>query len=162
MTQCRVEKCMSAANEAVEPLPVAGPLCDEHRARLTAGEDWELQGSEQSAVGTSEPTVLMGDSLLALNQYVLLEPPTKLVSGSSRHGHLVPLRVQRRGSSNEVDLTLLVGSDHLRAVAEFFSAVADQIGIGLRHVLDSLPGSILRQVEVTSGCGDAGELPGRT
>ena len=106
---------------------MAGPLYDEHRAKLIAGEDWELQGSEQSAVGTSEPTILMGDSLLPLNQYVLLEPPPRLVSGGSRHGHLVPLRVQRRGSSNESELTLLVSPDLLRAVAEQSSSAVSPI-----------------------------------
>ena len=39
MTQCRVQRCMSAANEAVEPLVEAGPLCDEHREKLIAGHD---------------------------------------------------------------------------------------------------------------------------
>ena len=70
--RCRVQRCMSAANEAVEPLVEAGPLCDEHREKLIAGHDWELQGSEQSATGTSEPTILMGESLQALNEYILL------------------------------------------------------------------------------------------
>ncbi len=73
MTQCRVQRCMSAANEAVEPLVEAGPLCDEHREKLIAGHDWELQGSEQSATGTSESTILIGESLQALNEYILLE-----------------------------------------------------------------------------------------
>ena len=68
MTQCRVQRCMSAANEAVEPLVEAGPLCDEHREKLIAGHDWELQGSEQSATGTSESTILMGESLQAFKR----------------------------------------------------------------------------------------------
>ena len=128
MTPCNVQKCPNAANEAVEPLLIAGPLCDEHRARVLAGEDLEVQGSDESVTGTSQPTVLMGDSLLALNQYALLEPPTKIISGSSQHGHLVPLRVQRRGAASDTELTLLVRTDQLRAVAAFFSHVAERFG----------------------------------
>jgi hypothetical protein len=48
MTPCNVQKCPNAANEAVEPLLIVGPLCDEHRARVLAGEDLEVQGSEES------------------------------------------------------------------------------------------------------------------
>jgi hypothetical protein len=58
MTPCNVLKCPHATNETVEPLPIIGPLCDEHRTRVLAGEDYELQGSEESATGMSQPTVL--------------------------------------------------------------------------------------------------------
>ena len=129
MTQCRVQKCMSAANEAIEPLPLAGPLCDEHRAKLTAGEDWERQGSEQSAVGTAEPTILMGESLLALNQYVLLERPKRIGSGNS-HGHHVPLRVRRRGDPAERDFALVIPPDMLSDVAGFFQHLSERFGEG--------------------------------
>ena len=51
---------------------------------MLAGEDLEVQGSEESATGTAQPTVLMGDSLLALDQYVLLGPPNEMVTGDSQ------------------------------------------------------------------------------
>lgn len=118
---------MNAANETVEPLPLAGPLCDEHRARLIAGEDWEPQGSQQSATGTAEPSILMGESLLALNQYVVLEAPRTIRSGS-RHGHLIPLQVRRRGDPNERELTLVIPPDMLPAFANFFQHVSEKLG----------------------------------
>jgi hypothetical protein len=127
MTPCNVQKCPNTANEAVEPLLVVGPLCDDHRARLVAGEDWELQGSEESATGTSQPTVLMGESLLALNQYVLLEAPKSIRSGC-RRGHLVPLRVHRRGDPNERELFLVISPDMLPAVANFFQHISGKFG----------------------------------
>jgi hypothetical protein len=123
MTQCNVQKCLSAANEAVEPLLLAGPLCDDHRARLLAGEDWELQGSQPS-LGTAQPTVLMGDSLLGLNEYVLLEPPSSIESGG-HHGDVVPLRVHRRGEPDDRELNLLIKPDMLPAIADFFQHIAD-------------------------------------
>lgn len=128
MTPCSVQKCTSAANEAVEPLLVAGPLCDDHRARLLAGEDYELQGSEESATGMSQPTVLIGESLLALNQYVLLEGPQRLNTGDSRHGHVVPLRVQRRGEGDERGLNLVIPPEMLTAVADFFQRFSKSQG----------------------------------
>src|SRR5712672_1089342 len=124
MTPCNVQKCPNAANETVEPLPIVGPLCDDHRARVLAGEEWELQGSDEAATGMSQPTVLMGDSLRSLNQYVLLEPPNKMVTGDSP-GRLVPLRVQRRGEPDERELNLVIPPDMLPAVAEFFQAVVN-------------------------------------
>lgn len=119
---------MGSVNEAVEPLPIVGPLCDEHRAKLMAGdEDWELQGSEQSADGSTDPYILMGDSLRALNQYVLLAPPTSMTSGT-RRGDLFPLRVHRRGDSDESELTLLITREMLPGVAQFFQHVAERFG----------------------------------
>src|SRR6476620_9315758 len=111
MTPCNVLECPRLANEEVEPLLLAGPLCDDHRARLLAGEDGELQGSEESATGTSPPAVLLGDSLLGLHQYVLLEPPKRLSVGSRRHGHVVPLRVQRRGEPADREVNLVIPPD---------------------------------------------------
>ncbi len=127
MTPCSVLKCPNAANEAVEPLLIVGPLCDGHRARVLAGEEYELQGSEESATGTAQPTVLMGDSLRSLDQYALLAPPNQIVSGNSP-GRLVPLRVQRRGEPNERDLNLVIPPDMLPGVAEFFQAVVSPPG----------------------------------
>lgn len=123
MTPCNVQKCPNSANEALEPLLIVGPLCDEHRARVLSGEDYELQGSEESATGMAQPTVLIGDSLLSLNQYALLAPPTKMVTGDSP-GHRVPLRVQRRGDKAERELNLVIPPDMLPAVAAFFQHVA--------------------------------------
>jgi hypothetical protein len=108
MTACNVQKCTNAADETVAPLLIAGPLCDDHRTRLLAGEDWELQGTEESPIGMSQPTVLMDDSLRSLNQYVLLEPPNSIETGNPRHGDLVPLRLHRRGGPNETELTLVI------------------------------------------------------
>jgi hypothetical protein len=51
MTPCSVLKCPNAANEAVEPLLIVGPLCDGHRARVLAGEEYELQGALQALEG---------------------------------------------------------------------------------------------------------------
>jgi hypothetical protein len=128
MPPCNVQKCPNAANETVEPLLIAGPLCDDHRARLLAGEDWELQGTEKTAIGMSQPTVLMDDSLRSLNQYVLLEPPTSFDTGNPRHGDLVPLRVHRRGDPNEGELTLAIPLEMLPAIADFFQHIAERFG----------------------------------
>jgi hypothetical protein len=130
MTPCNVLECRNTANETVEPLLLAGPLCDDHRARLLAGEDWELQGSEESATGTSQPAVLLGDSLLGLDQYVLLEPPNRLRVGSRRHGHLVPLRVQRRGEPADREVNLVIPPEMLPAVAQRFQDLAERFGTG--------------------------------
>jgi hypothetical protein len=119
MTPCNVLKCPNGANETVEPLLIVGPLCDDHRARLLAGEDYELQGSQQAATGTAQPTVLMDDALRSLNQYVLLAPPSKMVTGNSP-GHLVPLKVQRQGEPNEREVNVVIPPDMLHAVAAFF------------------------------------------
>ncbi|WP_319454543.1 MULTISPECIES: hypothetical protein [unclassified Mycobacterium] len=119
MTPCNALKCLTAANETMEPLPLVGPLCDDHRARALAGEDFELQGSEPSVTGTAQPTVLMGDALLSLDQYVLLEPPTELVSGKSP-GQLVPLRVRRRGEPTDREVNLVIPDDMMPAVVAFF------------------------------------------
>jgi hypothetical protein len=127
MTPCNALKCPNAANETVEPLLIVGPLCDEHRTRVLAREDYEVQGSEESVTGTAHPTVLMGDSLRSLNQYVLLEPPTRIGSGS-RHGHHVPLRVQRRGDGDERELTLVIRPEMLAAVAQRFQNWAEKFG----------------------------------
>lgn len=123
MTPCNVQKCPNAANEAIEPLLIVGPLCDDHRARLLAGEDYELQGSEESVSGTTQPTVLLDDSLRSLDQYVLLVPPHQMVDGNSP-GHLVPLRVHRRGEPNEREINLVIPHDMLREFAAFFTHVA--------------------------------------
>ncbi len=125
---CKVQKCPNAANPAVEPLPIVGPLCDEHRARLLAGEDWELQGTEESPIGMSQPTVLMDDSLRSLKQYVLLEPPSSISTGNPRHGDLVPLQVRRRGDPNESELTLAIPLEMLPAIADFFNHIAERFG----------------------------------
>ena len=69
----------------------------------------------------------MGESLLALNQYVLLEAPTKIQSGS-RHRHNVPLRVQRRGEPNERELALVIPPNMLPAVAKSFQHWAERFG----------------------------------
>jgi len=124
MTPCNVLKCPNRANEAVEPLLIVGPLCDDHRARLLAGEDYELQGSQQAATGTAQPTVLMDDALRSLNQYVLLAPPSKMVTGNSP-GHLVPLQVQRRGEPNEREVNVVIPPDMLHAVAAFFQCFGE-------------------------------------
>jgi hypothetical protein len=126
MTACNVQKCLNPANETLQPLPIVGPLCDEHRARVLAVEDYEVQGSEESATGTAQPTVLMGDSLLALDQYVLLEAPTKISVGRSRHGHLVPLRVKHRGESSKPEFNLVIPPDMLPAVANLFQPGAER------------------------------------
>lgn len=123
MTLCNVLKCPNAANETVEPLVIAGPLCDEHRARLVAGEDYELQGTEESVTGQSQPTVLLDDALQSLDQYVLRLPPNKMVDGNSR-GHLVPLRVQLRGEPDEREINLVIPHEMLGEFAAFFSHVA--------------------------------------
>jgi len=106
-------------------LLIVGPLCDDHRAKVLAGEDYELQGSEESATGTAQPTVLMGDSLRSLDQYVLLEPPSKMVTGDSS-GHRVPLRVQRRGDSDERELNLVIPRNLLSDTGQFFQRFGDR------------------------------------
>jgi hypothetical protein len=69
-----------------------------------------------------EPSILMGESLRSLHQYVLLEPPTLLRTGSC--GDHVPLRVRRRGDGDESELTLVIPPEMLAAVAAFFEHVA--------------------------------------
>lgn len=128
MTPCNVQKCTKAANEIVEPQFIAGPLCDDHRARLLAGEDWELQGTDESPIGMSQPTVPMDDSLRSLNQYVLLEPPNSIETGNPRHGDLVPLRVHRRGDPNETELALAIPRQMLPEIADFFQHIAERFG----------------------------------
>lgn len=111
------------------PLPIVGPLCDDHRARMLNGEDYELQRTAKTPIGMAPPTVLMGESLLALNEYVLLEPPTTLGTGGVK-GDPVTLRVQRRGAESDTEITLLIKQEDFYAVARFFNDIAEQFGEG--------------------------------
>jgi hypothetical protein len=82
-------------------------------------------------------------------EQVLIEGPLLNVRGRSRP-HRRP-----RALARPAVLVRLVGA------AQQIDDLPDQSRIRLRHVLRCSKGSILRQVEVTSGCGDGGELPGR-
>jgi hypothetical protein len=82
-------------------------------------------------------------------EQVLIEGPSLNVRGRSRpHG-------RPRALARPAVLVRLVGA------AQQIDDLPDQSRIRLRHVLRCSQGSMLRQVEVTFGCGDAGELPGR-
>lgn len=128
VTSCNVLKCPKTVDETIKPPPFVGPLCDDHRARVLSGEDFELRGSEESATGTAHPTVLMDDSLRSLDQYVLLIQPDIIESGN-HHGHLVPLQVRHRGGG-ERELDLLIPPEMLATIAQRFQHWAERFGKG--------------------------------
>ncbi|MEC4840904.1 hypothetical protein R2360_15695 [Mycobacteroides chelonae] len=123
---CRVQKCL---NEATEYLTPAGDVCAEHEKSLPS-QEWILADSEQSVTGMAKPTILVGESLQALNEYILLEPPEAFTRDGSRQynppedfpffENRVPLRVRRRGDE-ERDFTLVVPQEMLLALAAFFT-----------------------------------------
>jgi len=106
----------------------AGDVCAEHKATLPAKE-WILAGSEQSATGYAQPTILVDESLRALNEYVLLEPPDEVTrDGSRQYGppeddfyseYRIPFRVRRRGDE-ERSFTLVIRPEMMPALAAFF------------------------------------------
>lgn len=111
---------MRAANESAEPVARAGPLCDVHREQLTAGQDWE----PHPGGGEAEPAILMGDSLLALDQYILLETPSAILRRQTIGDH-IPLRVRRRGETRERELTLVIPPHLLPGVTQFFQQLLE-------------------------------------
>lgn len=118
---------MSSVNEVIELLPIVGPSCDEHRAKLIVGDqDWELQGSEQSADGSTDLYILMGDSTVTKSVRPVGPVDHPEVRRSTRD--LFPLLVHRRGDPNEGELTLLITREMLPDVAQSIQYVVDQFG----------------------------------
>jgi hypothetical protein len=116
MAHCVVLTC---DGEATKPYAF-WPVCDEHYQQLDSGAEYRRQGTEQAATGMSGPVLLMGQSLLDLNEYIVLEPPTHLIDDSDcPDGTLFPLRVRRRGGT-ESDLTLVLPDDVLNHLVEMF------------------------------------------
>jgi hypothetical protein len=123
---CRVQKCL---NEATEYLLPVGDVCAKHNSTLPQ-EEWILVESEQSATGIAGATILIGESLRALNEYILLEPPETLIRDGSRQYNppedfpfsevRVPLRVRRRGDV-ERDFSLVIPPEMFPALAKFFT-----------------------------------------
>ena len=113
MSHCRVLACDREATTAYAFWPVCGPHDDE----LQAGAEYRPQGSEQSALGMAAPMLLMGQQLLDLNEYIVVEPPDELAhDGDCPEGTLLPLRVRRRGDT-ETDITLVLPDDAIRNLA---------------------------------------------
>lgn len=112
--------------EPIEFVPRIGPLCGAHIEMLPNAE-WVLESTEESATGRAGPTMFIGESLRELDEYVLVEPPTEVVSGGGRTynppqstSEHIPLTVRRRGDEDERVITLFVQRDQWKALAELF------------------------------------------
>ena len=128
---CKVLKC---EQEAVQVVPVIGPLCVEHFKTLpNSGTEWILEpGDSLPGGGHAESMILTGEGLRELHEYLLLEVPTQLNTGSSRRIYTppepntlqIPIRVRRRGEDIETDMTLIVRRDQLGPLGAFFSDIS--------------------------------------
>lgn len=100
-------------------------VCDGHHGQLEAGAEFRRQGSETSATGMAPPALVMGQQLLDLNEYLVLEPPTELIHDSDcPEGTKLPLRVRQFGGT-ETDLTLILPNDVLQQLAELLRPQLD-------------------------------------
>ncbi|BBY82949.1 hypothetical protein MPUL_41070 [Mycolicibacterium pulveris] len=96
------------------------PVCSQHYNELDSGAEYRPQGSEQSATGMAAPVLLMGEALRDLNQYVVVEPPTRLTHSTEYpEGPLLPLRLRQLGGT-EVDLTLILPDETIDRLAHIF------------------------------------------
>ena len=115
--------------------------CKAHvHAVLAKGGVWvpmtDLFGVEGNLLLLNESEgrrLLVGPMLAELNEFILLEPITKLTThGASRdfshsehNGYHVPLHVRRRGGEEET-LTLVLPFDVLTMTAEFLHGIANR------------------------------------
>ncbi|VEG58137.1 Uncharacterised protein [Mycolicibacterium aurum] len=84
--------------------------------------------------GVANPHVLVGDSLIALDEYILVEVPHRWERDGSRQYNppeamyfaedRVTLSVRRRGDAEERDFTLVVAPDMFAPMAKFFASLA--------------------------------------
>lgn len=117
MSHCRVLTCDREATKYFQTYPV----CDPHNDKLVGGAEYRKQSSEQSVLGTSEPMLLMGQQLLDLNEYIVLEPPHDFGSHiDCPEGKQLPLHVRRRGDT-ETDITLVLPPEVLTRFGTIFS-----------------------------------------
>lgn len=135
--QCQVERCKFPATAMHRLKERSGPfdfpadvaVCDIHREQLSdPAAEWvllnELEGRR----------LLVGPMLAELNEYILLEPITKLTghvasrdfSHPEHKGYQVPLKVRRRGGIEET-LTLVIPHDVLDPSAEFLHRFAQRL-----------------------------------
>jgi hypothetical protein len=136
--QCQVERCKFPAT-AMQRLKERGgafdfpadvAVCDVHREQLSdPATEWVLLNEAEGR------RLLVGAMLAELNEYILLEPITKLTrhmasrdfSHREHTGYQVPLKVRRRGGAEEF-LTLVVPPDLLAPSVEFLYGVTHRSG----------------------------------
>lgn len=127
MRPCTVQKCL---REGTEYLRDAGYVCPEH-FEVLPNQEWIRQDFAESVRGSAKPTILVGESLLALDEYVLLEAPERWIRDGGRTFNppkpdffsedRFPIRVRRRGEESEREITLVIPREMFAEVAEFFS-----------------------------------------
>jgi hypothetical protein len=132
---CRVQKCL---NEATEYLVPAGEVCAEHK-RTLPNQEWIREDFGESVIGSARPTILVGESLLALDEYVLREAPHRIIRDGRRTFNppkpdffvedRFPIRVRRRGEDGDRDITLVIPPELMAEVADFFRRMTPRDGI---------------------------------
>lgn len=135
--ECQVERCKFPATamhrlkerSGAFDFPADIAVCGIHREQLSnPATEWillnELDGRR----------LLVGPMLAELNEYILLEPITKLTghlasrdfSHPEHKGYQVPLNVRRRGGNKET-LTLVIPPDLLAPSADFLYRFAQRL-----------------------------------
>ena len=134
--QCQVERCKFPATapyrlkerDGAFDFPKDVVVCDLHREQLSnPTTEWVLLNDREGR------RLLVGPMLAELDEYILLEPITKLTghmasrdfSHPEHNGYHVPLKVRRRGGTEET-FTLVIPFDLLSPSAEFlYRAIPD-------------------------------------
>jgi hypothetical protein len=136
--QCQVERCAFPATARHTLKERSGALdfpkevlvCDVHREQLSnPATEWVLLNDHERR------RLLIGPMLAELNEYILMEPITKLTghkasrdfSHPEHNGYHVPLKVRRRGGTEET-LTLVIPGELLPPSADFLYRFTQRSG----------------------------------
>jgi hypothetical protein len=136
-----VQKCTNEGTEQFTvkekkewtDIPVYAAVCPDHLEQLGKLEtEWLYELSKDPVSGQMEPSLIVGDGLQGLNEYILTAAPdtvtyytttARVFSHPEHHnGHHVPLHVRRRGGDYQ-EITLVIPFDKLPGLVDLLKSV---------------------------------------
>ena len=141
--QCAVQRCINEGTEQFTVKPkrewadtaITVAVCEDHAAQLGDLEtEWLYERSEDPVTKRVEPSLILGEDLQGLDEYILAAEPGEVISygpnarvfshPGHHDGHHIPIVLRRRGSREYQEMTLVIPYDKLPALLDLLKTLA--------------------------------------